>query len=455
MEHSTIAAISTAQGAGGIGVIRISGKDALIVAQKVFRAANGKKVEDMQGYTASFGYIYQEDEKIDEGVLLVYRAPHSYTGEHVAEISCHGGLYVTKSVLRAVFAAGAAPAQAGEFTQRAFLNGKLDLTEAEAVMDIISAKGKSAARAALACKEGALSRRIEAVCGVLSASAAHLSAWADYPEEDIPEVSRDTLRNDLQDCEKNLQDLLNRYDAGRVMRDGIDTLIAGKPNVGKSTLMNLLSGCDRSIVTDIPGTTRDIIEETVMLGSVQLRLSDTAGLRSTDNPVEKIGVERTKERMKSCGLVLAVFDASSPLSEEDTQLLELLRDAPAIAVINKADLERQIDQAEIEKRVPHIVTICAAKGTGLDELSAAVEKVTGTQDFQPSDGILATERQKKSAEQAVCAIRDALTALEAGMTLDAVTVSIEEAVGKLLELTGKRAGEEIIHQVFSRFCVGK
>lgn len=455
MKHVTIAAIATAQGAGGIGVIRISGEDAFSIAQKVFHPVNGKKIEDMQGYTASFGYIYQENEKIDEGVLLVYRAPHSYTGEHVAEISCHGGLYITKSVLRAVFAAGAVPAQAGEFTQRAFLNGKLDLTEAEAVMDIISAKGKSAARAALACKEGSLSRRIDEICGILTANAAHLSAWADYPEEDIPEVSRANLLDSLQDCEKKLQKLLSGYDAGKIVRDGVDTLIAGKPNVGKSTLMNLLSGCERSIVTNIPGTTRDIIEETVLLGSVQLCLSDTAGLRSTDNLVEKIGVERTKERIKSCGLVLAVFDASSPLSQEDWELLELLQDAPAIAVINKTDLEIKIEQAEIEKRVPDIVTVSAVTGIGLEDLTAAVEKVTGTQGFQPADGILATERQKKSAEQAALAVREAISALITGMTLDAVTVSIEEAVQNLLELTGKRAGEEIIHQVFSRFCVGK
>lgn len=455
MEHTTIAAISTAQGAGGIGVIRISGEAALLIAQKVFRPVNGKKIEEMQGYSAAFGYIYQGEEKLDEGVLLIYRAPHSYTGEDVAELSCHGGLYVTKSVLRAVFAAGAVPAQAGEFTQRAFLNGKLDLTEAEAVMDIISAKGKSAARAALACKEGTLSRRIDEICENLTASAAHLSAWADYPEEDIPEVSRETLLSSLQDCEKKLDALLSGYDAGKIMRDGVDTLIAGKPNVGKSTLMNLLSGCERSIVTDIPGTTRDIIEETVLLGSVQLRLSDTAGLRSTDNPVEKIGVTRTRERIKSCGLVLAVFDASSPLSDEDMELLDLLRDAPAIAVINKTDLEIRIDRSEIEKRVPYLVTISAINRTGLAELTEAVEKITGTQGFQPSEGILATERQKKEAENAQQAIRDALSALKAGMTLDAVTVLIEEAVQNLLELTGKRAGEEIIHQVFSRFCVGK
>lgn len=241
----------------------------------------------MKGYTAAYGSVYDGEEKLDEGILLVFRAPHSYTGEDVAEISCHGGIYVTKSILRAVFSAGASPAGPGEFTQRAFINGKLGLTEAEAVMDIIGAKGKNAARAALSCREGALSRKIDKICEKLTETAAHLSAWADYPEEDIPQVSVETLSQSLNAAIAALEELLKGYDAGKAACEGVETLITGKPNVGKSTLMNLLAGCERSIVTDIPGTTRDMIEETVALGNVMLRLSDTAGLRNTDNPVEK------------------------------------------------------------------------------------------------------------------------------------------------------------------------
>ena len=455
MEQKTIAAISTAQGAGGIGVIRISGAQALAIAEKVFRPAGSKKVSGMQGYTAAYGGVYDEEEKLDEGVLLVFRAPHSYTGEDVAEISCHGGVYVTKSVLRAVFAAGASPAQPGEFTQRAFLNGKLDLTEAEAVMDIIGAKGKNAARAALSCKEGVLSGKIDEICQKLMETAAHLSAWADYPEEDIPQVSRDTLSQNLKEVKDMLETLLNGYDAGKAACEGVDTLIIGKPNVGKSTLMNLLAGCERSIVTDIPGTTRDVIEETVALGNVLLRLCDTAGLRDTDNPVEKIGVDRAKQRIKSCGLVLAVFDNSSPLSDEDKEMLSLLGEAPAIAVINKTDLEGRLDTEYIKSRVRDVVSISAANAQGIEELTQAVEKVTGTQDFDPSQGILATERQRNAVCEALKEAEEAIFALQSGMTLDAVTVSIEEAIAALLELTGKRASEEIMHQVFSRFCVGK
>lgn len=451
----TIAAISTAQGAGGIGVIRISGKQAIQIADAVFRPISGKALIEQKGYTAAFGHIYGGNEKIDEGIALVFRAPHSYTGEDVVELSCHGGIYLTKRVLRAVFQAGAIPAQAGEFTKRAFLNGKMDLTQAESVMDLIGAKGKHAARAALSCKEGSLRKKIDAVCTQLTETAAHLSAWADYPEEDIPELSSSLLTQNLKESQSALQTLLSGYDTGKVVREGVDTLIVGKPNVGKSTLMNLLSGCERSIVTDIPGTTRDIVEETVLLGNTILRLSDTAGLRDTDNPIEKIGVDKAKERIKSCGLVLAVFDGSSPLEKDDRAMLDLLCDAPAVAVVNKADKGHQIDTAYIAQKVKALVHVSAAKGQGIQALTDAVEAVTGTKDFDPSQAILATERQRAAVEKALCALEGAIGALQAGFTLDAVTVSLEDAKSALLTLTGKRVSEAVVETVFSRFCVGK
>lgn len=451
----TIAAISTAQGAGGIGVIRISGKQAIQIADAVFRPISGKTLIEQKGYTAAFGHIYGGNEKIDEGIALVFRAPHSYTGEDVVELSCHGGIYLTKRVLRAVFQAGAIPAQAGEFTKRAFLNGKMDLTQAESVMDLIGAKGKHAARAALSCKEGSLRKKIDAVCTQLTETAAHLSAWADYPEEDIPELSSSLLTQNLKESQSALQTLLSGYDTGKVVREGVDTLIVGKPNVGKSTLMNLLSGCERSIVTDIPGTTRDIVEETVLLGNTILRLSDTAGLRDTDNPIEKIGVDKAKERIKSCGLVLAVFDGSSPLEKDDRAMLDLLCDAPAVAVVNKADKGHQIDTAYIAQKVKALVHVSAAKGQGIQALTDAVEAVTGTKDFDPSQAILATERQRAAVEKALCALEEAIGALQAGFTLDAVTVSLEDAISALLTLTGKRVSEAVVETVFSRFCIGK
>ena len=360
-QNTTIAAISTAQGEGGIGVIRISGGGATAVADKVFQNINGRRLSDMRGYTAAFGNIVSRGETLDEAVALVFRAPHSYTGEDVVELSCHGGMYITKLVLRAVLEAGAVPAEAGEFTKRAFLNGKLDLTEAEAVMDIISAKSRSAARTAVSIKEGALRKIITEVKDELLSLTAHLSAWADYPEEDIAEVSEGDIRSVCEHAEKTLQHLLETYDMGQAVKQGIDTVIAGRPNVGKSTLMNLLSGYEKSIVTDIPGTTRDVVEDTVLVGDVILRLSDTAGLRDTDDAVEKIGVERARKKLGQCGLLLAVFDNSRELDGEDLDLMDLSSEVPTIAIINKSDLENQLDLNKIKNKISNIVFISAAK----------------------------------------------------------------------------------------------
>lgn len=453
--ENTIAAISTANGIGGMGVIRISGENACQVAKNVFKSVSDKDITQMKGYTATFGMVYDGDEQIDEAVALVFKAPHSYTGEDVVEISCHGGLYVTKRVLRAVLKNGAVSAQPGEFTKRAFLNGKMGLTEAEAVMDIISARGKQSAKAALSCMEGKLRQRIDSVRDILVNTAAHLSAWADYPEEDIPQIENDNLIATLKSCQDELDSLLKTYDAGKIIREGVDTVIAGRPNVGKSTLMNLLSGCERSIVTNVPGTTRDVIEETVMLGDIPLNLSDTAGIHLTDDPVEKIGVERAKDRIMKAGLVLAVFDSSQPLSDDDKALIDLLEDAPALAVINKTDLEQKLDTEYISSKIKNTVFISALMGSGSGELERKVAEIVGTSELDSSQGILATERQRNSAESAFNFIKEAIEAVSLGITLDAVTVIIEEAINSLLELTGERVTEAVTDKIFARFCVGK
>ena len=454
MEH-TIAAISTPIGQGGMGVIRISGENALDIADSIFESVSGKKIKEMKGYTASFGKITDNGEHIDDAVVLVFKAPHSYTGEDVVEISCHGGIYITKRILRTIFSKGAKPAQPGEFTKRAFLNGKMGLTEAESVMDIISASGDRSARAALSVMEGNLRKRIDKVRKILINLAAHLSAWADYPEEEIPEVDEESLKESLQTVKTELVSLINSYDAGKVIREGVDTVIIGRPNVGKSTLMNLLSGFDRSIVTDIPGTTRDIVEETVMLGDIPLRLSDTAGIRSTDDPVESIGVKKAKDRLLSAGLIFAVFDASMPLSDEDMELIDLLKNAPAIAVINKTDLESKIDSEIIKNKIKHTVFISAKTGSGTKELEHEVGEIVGTSNLDTSQGILATERQFSDAQVALKSVEEALGAIKSGITLDAVTVLIEDAINSLLELTGERVTEAVVDKVFSNFCVGK
>lgn len=455
MENKTIAAISTAQGEGGIGVIRISGDEAQNIADRVFKNINGKRLCDMKGYTAAFGNVYQDGEKLDEAVALVFREPNSYTGENVVELSCHGGIYITKQVLRAVIEAGAVPAQAGEFTKRAFLNGKIDLTEAESVMDIISAKSKSAARAAMCVKEGALRKKINSVKDELLTLAAHLSAWADYPEEDIAEVDDGMILAVCDKAESELENLLGTYDSGQAVKQGIDTVIAGRPNVGKSTLMNLLSGYEKSIVTDIPGTTRDIVENIVVAGNVILRLSDTAGLRNTEDRVERIGVDRARNRLEQCGLLLAVFDYSRELTEDDLDLLEASVNVPSIAVINKKELNCKLDINKISSKINNIIYISAITGDGREELINKIEELAGTQNLNPSDGILANERQRSNVYNALNSVIEAKNALITGLTYDAVTVSLEDAISELLEMTGEKTSDEVIDRVFHNFCVGK
>ncbi len=452
---STIAAISTAQGQGGIGVIRVSGEDAFTIVDKIFKSVSGKKIMDIKGYTALFGHIYNNKEVLDEAVVLKYIAPKSFTGENVVEISCHGGMYITKEVLNAIIMAGASLAEPGEFTKRAYLNGKMDLTEAESVMDIISAKSKSAARAALFVKDGALFKKSQQVKQLLLDKAAHLSAWADYPEEDIPEVSEDSIMEAIEESISILEKLLSTYDMGQVVKEGIDTVIAGRPNAGKSTLMNLLVGREKSIVTNIAGTTRDVVEDTVLVGNVILKLSDTAGIRDTDNEIEKIGVQKTFDKINGAGLVIALFDNNEELNSEDIDLINKIKDMPCIAVINKIDLEDKVDKKYITDNIENVVYISAKQQDNIDELKNMIEKIAGTEDFDPSAGIIANERQRNAIRNAVNSLYEAKESLAMGMTMDAITVSLQETIDYLLELTGEKAGEEIVDSVFHNFCVGK
>lgn len=452
---STIAAISTAQGQGGIGVIRVSGEDSFTIVDKIFKSVSGKKIMDIKGYTALFGHIYNNEEVLDEAVVLKYVAPKSFTGENVVEISCHGGMYITKEVLNAVIMSGASLAEPGEFTKRAYLNGKMDLTEAESVMDIISAKSKSAARAALFVKDGALFKKSQQVKQLLLDKAAHLSAWADYPEEDIPEVTEDSIMEAIEESISILEKLLSTYDMGQVVKEGIDTVIAGRPNAGKSTLMNLLVGREKSIVTNIAGTTRDVVEDTVLVGNVMLKLSDTAGIRDTDNEIEKIGVQKTFDKINGAGLVIALFDNNEELNSEDIDLINKIKDMPCIAVINKIDLEDKVNKKYITDNIEDVVYISAKQQDNIDELKNMIEKIAGTEDFDPSAGIVANERQRNAIRNAVNSLYEAKESLAMGMTMDAITVSLQETIDYLLELTGEKAGEEIVDSVFHNFCVGK
>lgn len=452
---STVAAISTGMAPGGIGVVRISGEKAVETAQKVFSSFSGKKLSEIGGYHALYGRAHDEKGDIDNVIALVFKAPKSYTGEDVVEISCHGGLYVTNRVLKAVLRAGAEPAGPGEFTKRAFLNGKTDLSAAESVMNMISAQGEQAEKIALSVMEGRLFKQIKEISDSLLYDMALLSAWVDYPYEEIEELSGENLSAHVKNGIEKLDALIKGFDKGQIILEGVDTAIVGRPNVGKSTLMNLLSGTDKSIVTEIAGTTRDIVEDTVNLGSVTLRLADTAGMRRTEDTVESIGVERAVKRLESAGLVLAVFDSSRPLNEEDRRLIGLCRGKKAIAVINKTDLDGNYLFDEISENFAKTVFISAKTGEGRQQLEEAVGSVLGTADFDCTGAALINERQRDCCKKALDALADAQTAVETGMTMDAVTVCLDSAVENLMTLTGERATDMVVNEIFSKFCVGK
>ena len=451
---SIIAAVATARAAAGIGIVRISGEGSLAVADKVFTAASGEKIVSRGGYTALYGHVHDNQRRIDEAIALVFRAPKSYTGEDVVELSCHGGLYVVQRVLRAVLDAGAEPAAPGEFTKRAFLNGKTDLASAEAVMGIISADGEAAAAATLNVLDGALSREVSQLAASLVSLSASLAAWVDFPDDEIPELEDSAMLTTLQSVRQRLTKLLSSFEAGRAVTQGVDTVIIGKPNVGKSTLLNLLSGTDRAIVTPVAGTTRDIVEETVRVGDVVLRLADTAGIRSdTDDEIEKIGVLRAKERIDRAELVLMLLEASEELNEAEKELLLRISDKKHIIIVNKCDLAPVLDISKFAGE--KTVMIAAAKNEGTDALIRAVEEVLGTADFDTSAPLLITERQRCCVQKALDAVNEAYGAVLSGITADAVNICVDCAIAALLELTGEKASEAVVNEIFRSFCVGK
>ena len=437
-----ICAVSTPLAEGGISVIRISGENAISIGAKVFKPLSCKSVENMAGYSCAYGKIVDKNgREVDDGVLTVFRAPRSYTGENVCEISCHGGIYVTKKVLRLCIEQGAELAQRGEFTKRAFLNGKLSLTQAEGVMETISAQGEYALNSANLTKEGRLFRLISDMSRKFVTILGELAAWVDYPEEDLPEISEDNLRESLKNALAGLDKIIADHDSGMILKNGVDTVIAGKPNVGKSTLMNMLLGYDRSIVTNVAGTTRDVIEESAKLGELILKLSDTAGIHETDDEVEKIGV----------------FDISRELDEEDLELLEYVKKLgkKVIIVLNKSDLENVVERSQLEKYSDYVIEISAKLDEGREELQKAAEKLLGIGGYDADSTIFANERQIACAERARKYLAMALESLDMGETLDAVTVMIDNGANALLELTGEKATEAVVDEVFSKFCVGK
>ena len=454
--HTTICALATPPGEGGIATVRVSGPDAYGIVGKIFAPVRqGKSVADAKGYTAMLGHYLLHGAEMDECVALFFRAPHSYTGEDVIELSVHGGTAMADGLLEALITAGCAPAGPGEFTRRALENGRMSLTQAEAVMEIISAEGRQGAALANAALGGALAKKINAQKAQLTALQAHLAAWVDFPEEDVPELDPAHLRTVLGAVREELDALIRSYDAGAVLREGVDCAIVGRPNAGKSTLLNLLAGFDRAIVTPVAGTTRDVVEQAVQLGDIRLNLFDTAGLRQTEDAIEAEGIRRSWKKLDEAGLILAVFDGSEPLTREDLALAQRCAGRPAIALINKEDKPTRFDAEVIAPYFAMVLPVCCQEEGARKLIASAVARMLGTNQIDPHAASLSGQRQLAAATRAREAVAGALEAAAGGFGLDAVSVCVDDALDALCDLTGENASEAVINEVFERFCVGK
>ena len=452
MSH-TIAAVSTGMTVSAIGIIRLTGDGCIQIAEQVF-TLNNKTLSQAPDRKLMLGQLHDRSGRIiDSCCAIVSRGPHSYTGEDTVEFHCHGSPAVLSAGLEALFCAGAKAAQRGEFTKRAFLNGKLDLTEAEAVIDLIEADSAEAAANAAGQVGGALQRKLMPVYDDLTNLCSHFHAVLDYPDEDIEDFGLSSYENGLKANAKVLESLMNTYGQGKILKSGVAAAIVGKPNVGKSSLLNALAGFDRVIVTDIPGTTRDTVEETVKVGSVKLRLIDTAGIRETADTVEAIGVERSRKAVENADMVIFVCDGSAPLTEEDEAIMELCCNREnAVALINKADLGQVVEPSDLP--FMNVIEICTKTGQGLDQLSDVVENLFGSE--LPCDGsILTNARQYNAIRRASDAIGRSLKGLRMGLTPDMVLIDIEEAMEAMGEVTGATVREDITTRIFERFCVGK
>jgi len=456
----TIAAISTPPGVGGIGIVRVSGKDSVKIVDKIFKNPKGKKLSSVKTHTIHYGYICNPDENqvIDEVLVSVMREPHTYTREDVVEINCHGGIVSTRNVLEQVLKAGARIADPGEFTKRAFLNGRIDLVQAEAIIDIINSKTTLGLETAVDQLEGSLSKSIYDIRNQLLGIAAHLQAAADFPEDDIEELTTENLLNSLNELNLRISNLIETADMGKIIREGLSTVIVGKPNVGKSSLLNALVRENRAIVTEIPGTTRDIIEEYVNIKGVPLKIIDTAGIRETSDVVEKIGVEKSRDIIRSADLVILIFDGSRELDDDDKNIIQLVKDKKVIILINKSDLKMNIDAeyiANVFKNKP-IIEISVLKGTGLDQLEQEIKDMffAGKVSIR-EDSIITNMRHKDSLIKARKSLNEAINSLRIGMPVDMVSIDISNAIESMGEIIGLTVSEEIIDRIFHEFCLGK
>lgn len=451
-----IAAAATAAGKSAVGIIRISGDGAIEAAQRVFLPDSGRGLAEMEPRKLVLGMLLDKNgHTVDRCLAFICRAPNSYTGEDTAEIQCHGSPVVIAEGLSALFAAGARMARPGEFTKRAFLNGRMELSAAEAVADLISAETAAAALNAAGQLGGAVARKTDAIYDSLAGVCAHFHAVIDYPDEDIDEFQ---LRDYLAVFDRGITELArlgDSFERGRILKDGALCAIIGRPNAGKSTLLNALLGFERAIVTDVPGTTRDTIEEKCVLGGVLMRLTDTAGLRETMDPVERIGVERSYRAAEGAELVIAVFDGAEALTEEDEATVGAARGKRSVAVVNKSDLPLAIDLERIEGLFEKVCVLSALDGAGLEELDAAVSGMFRETALRPDGEIITNARQAQAIGRALSCLESARDAAASGVTPDAVLTEVEAAMAALGEVTGRSVREDVTAQIFQRFCVGK
>ena len=455
---STIAAISTAPGVSGIGIVRISGPDAFIIAEKVFHPKNpDKKIRDQKSHTIHYGWIYDHDQPVDEVLLLIMKAPHTYTGKDTIEIDCHGGIYSTRRVLETVVKAGAGISEPGEFTKRAFLNGRIDLSRAEAVMDVIEAKNENALKSSLKHLGGMVYSRIENIRSRLLYEIAYIESALDDPEHYSLDHYQEELDHTIDDIIGEVNVLLSRSQTGKMIREGIRTVIVGKPNAGKSSLMNLLTGEEKAIVTDIAGTTRDILDEYINLNGISLHLIDTAGIRKTDDYVEKIGVERAIQAADEADLTLFVMDSSTKPDDNDHYILKLLNDKKAIILYNKTDLEPEVTMEEIQKDTSHkIIPVSMKEKTGIDDLEKEITDMFFEGNIAFNDELYITNtRQINALRECAGCLQLVKNGIEDHLPEDFLAIDLRDACDCLGYITGETVGEDLVEEIFSRFCMGK
>ncbi|NMB07330.1 MAG: tRNA uridine-5-carboxymethylaminomethyl(34) synthesis GTPase MnmE [Tissierellia bacterium] len=454
----TIAAISTAMGESGIGIVRLSGKESIDIAEKIFIGKNNKNIKEVDNRKLTYGYIVDGEEKIDEVLIVYMKEPYTYTRENMVEIYCHGGIVPIRRILELTLENGARLADKGEFTKRAFLNGRLDLSQAEAVIDLIKAKTDESYNVSLNQLEGNLSKEVENIREILLNIIAHIEANIDFSDEDIEEIDYKELEEQANLVREKIEKLLSTASKGRILRDGLNTVILGKPNVGKSSLLNAILRENRAIVTDIPGTTRDIIEEYVNIDGIPLKIIDTAGIRDAENIVEQIGVDRAKDMVNKADLIIAVFDASETLTDEDFHIIDIIQDKNTIVLLNKLDLPNEYDKEYLQNLIPNkkIITTSIATGIGIDELENTIKEMFYSGELNiESDAIVTNMRHKNQLIKAEENILDAINGIKINMPLDCIEVDIRNCWDNLGEITGDGIGEDILDKIFSEFCIGK